>query len=297
MDKSVTGQTMGQFDEFVNLVVLYGENILLGMLILVVGLIAAQAVNKLLRRALAKFINNNAVVSIMSSIVFVLLLVFVVAAGLQQAGLEGIVVRRIIFASTMAIVFLIILFRPYLPTLPFKAGHFIKTGDLLGKVEATTLINTRIKTVDGKTVFVPNSIILKDYLINYYSTPIRRVEVDVGIGYDQDLLKAKQIMEILMIEDPRILDDPRPVIYVVNLAESCVELSARGWVNNVKYWKTRCEILEKVKLRFDQENIKIAFPQLDVHLHHETLTPIPQGEEIQDSNNTPSLSTKILKEL
>jgi small conductance mechanosensitive channel len=66
-----------------------------------------------------------------------------------------------------------------------------------------------------------------------------------------------------------VLKKPAPVVYVVNLADSCVELSARGWVENLKYWKTRCELLEKAKLRLDQEGIKIAFPQRDVHLYYE----------------------------
>jgi small conductance mechanosensitive channel len=215
-------------------------------------------------------------VSSISSVIFLIILVFAVAVALEQAGMQGIVVRRIIFGTTMAIVFLIIILRPYMPSLPFVAGNFIKTGDLLGKVESTTLMHTRLKTVDGKTVFVPNTVILKDTVINYHFTPNRRVEVDVGIGYDQDLLKAKQIIEALMIEDPRILETPRPIVYVLNLSDSCVELSGRGWVKNPKYWKTKCDLLEKTKLRLDLEGIKIAFPQRDVHLYHER--PIPVSE-------------------
>jgi small conductance mechanosensitive channel len=116
-------------------------------------------------------------------------------------------------------------------------------------------------------------------VINYHFTPNRRFNLDVGIGYDQDLIKAKQVLEAILIEDPRVMKTPRPVVYVTNLAESCVELSARGWVPNMKYWKTRCDLLEKAKLRLDQEGIKIAFPQRDVHLYHETASPgFPEGE-------------------
>ena len=277
-------QTIGQFDAFVNLVILYGRDILLGMVILVVGLVTAKVAYNLLRRALLKFISNKTLVSSISSIVFVLLLVFVMAAALEQAGMQGIVVRRIIFGTTMAIVFLIIIFRPYMPSLPFKVGNFIKTGDLLGTVESTTLTHTRLKAVDGKTVFVPNTKILKDYVINFHFTPNRRVDVEVGIGYDQDLLKAKQIMESILIEDPRILENPRPVVYVVNLADSCVELSGRGWVENPKYWKTKCDLLEKTKLRLDYEGIRIAFPQRDVHLYYETSLPDSKGPGVRGSN-------------
>ena len=137
-------------------------------------------------------------------------------------------------------------------------------------MEATTFLNTRLKTFEGLTVFVPNSKIFNDYVTNYHFTPTRRVKVDVGIGYDQDILKAKRIMEAIMIEDPRVETKPRPAVYVLNLADSCVELGGRCWVENLKYWVTRCDLIEKVKLRFDQEGITIAFPQRDVHLYHET---------------------------
>lgn len=120
-------------------------------------------------------------------------------------------------------------------------NNSIKTGDLLGKVEATTFLNTRLRTFDGKTVFVPNRKILDDYLINYHFTPTRRVKTT-----------------------------PRPVVYVLNLADSYVALGGRCWVDNLKYWVTKCELAEKVKLRFDREGILFAFPQRDVHLYYKT---------------------------
>jgi small conductance mechanosensitive channel len=146
-------------------------------------------------------------------------------------------------------------------------------------VEATTFLNTRLRTFDGMTVFVPNSKILNDYVINYHFTPTRRIKIDVGIRYDQDILKAKQVLESIMIEDPRVKTKPRPVVYVLNLADSCVEIGGRCWVDNLKYWVTKCDLAEKVKLRFDQEDIIVAFPQRDVHLYHET--PLPSFQEAE----------------
>jgi small conductance mechanosensitive channel len=201
------------------------------------------------------------------------LVVVVVAQALHYVGVEPIIIRRTFVTIILAAVGLIVLFRPYIPTLPFKVGNTIKTGDLFGKVEATTFLNTRLRTLEGLTIFVPNRKILDDYLINYHFTPTRRVKVNVGIAYDQDILKAKQIMEAIMIADPRVKTKPRPVVYVLELADSCVTLGGRCWVDNLKYWVTKCELTEKVKLRFDQEGIIIAFPQRDVHLYHET--PLP----------------------
>ena len=148
-------------------------------------------------------------------------------------------------------------------------GNTVEAGGLLGKVEATTFLNTRLRTFDGKTLYIPNRRILDDIVVNYHFTPNRRVYLDVGIRYDQDLLKAKRVLEMLMIQDPRVLATPRPVVYVTELAGSSVDLSGRCWVKNLEYWKTRCDLIEKIKLRFDHEGIVIAYPQLDVHHYGE----------------------------
>lgn len=271
-----------ELERFQEVIQLYGLNLLLALGMLVGGLIVAKFASKYLKYLLRRFILNQALVATVANIVSILIIVFVVAVSLQYAGMHTIVVRRILIAAALAFIGLILVFRPLIPSLPFKVGNTIKVGDLLGKVEATTLLNTRLKTFDGKTVFVPNSKILNDYVINYHFTPNRRFEVDIGIRYDQDLLKAKQVLEALITEDPRVLPNPRPIVYVTNLADNCVQLSGRGWIENVKYWKTKCDLLEKAKLRFDQEGIVIAYPQRDVHIYYETALPASVEQRVED---------------
>jgi small conductance mechanosensitive channel len=248
----------------------YGKELVLALAVLVFGLILARVLIRLIRLTLQRFTEKQSVISSVSNALHILMIMIVVATALEAAGMHTIIIRRILASITMAAVGLIVIFRPYIPTLPFKVGNTIKTGDLLGKVEATTFLNTRLKTFDGKTVFVPNRKILDDYLINYHFTPTRRVKINVGIRYDQDILRAKQVLEAIMIEDPRVKTTPRPVVYVLNLTDSYVALGGRCWVDNLKYWVTKCELAEKVKLRFDREGIIFAFPQRDVHLYHET---------------------------
>ena len=258
---------------------LYGKELVLALAILVFGLILVRILVRLIRLTLQRFTAKQTVISSVTNGLHLLLIIIIVAAALEAAGMHTIIINRILASITLAAVGLIVLFRPYIPTLPFKVGNTIKTGDLFGKVEATTFLNTRLKTFEGLTVFVPNSKILNDYLINYHFTPTRRVKVDVGIRYDQDILKAKQVMEAIMIEDPRVKSEPRPVVYVLNLADSCVELGGRCWVDNLKYWVTKSDLVEKVKLRFDQEGIIIAYPQRDIHFYHETPLPaFPEAE-------------------
>ncbi len=272
----------GQLAEYKKLgeaIALHGQNFVEALIILVIGLIALKMLTRLLRRILERFALKPQMVSTVSNIFYIILLFIVVAAALQQAGMATIVVRRILIVIGLAAVGLVAIFRPLLPTLPFKVGNTVKVGDLLGKIEATTILNTRMKTFDGKTVFIPNSKILNDYVINYHFTGTRRVKVDVGIRYDQDILKAKQVLETVMIEDPRVKVKPRPVVYVLNMANNCVQLGGRYWVDNVKYWTTKCELIEKTKLRFDKEGIIIAFPQLDVHHYQGDALPEFYGEE------------------
>jgi small conductance mechanosensitive channel len=273
-------QQFSRLERMSDVMTLYGQEVLWALAILVVGLIAAKQLVKLLRLALQRFGVKQPLISTVGNVVHVILLVFVSVMVLQQLGLESILIRRTIIFITLAVVGLIVLFRPYIPSLPFKVGNTIKTGDLFGKVEATTFLNTRLRTFEGLTVFVPNSKILNDYVINYHFTPTRRIKVDVGIRYDQDVLKAKQVLESIMIEDPRVKSKPRPVVYVLNLTDGCVKLGGRCWVDNLKYWVAKCDLTEKVKLRFDREGIVITFPQRDVHVYHETpLAAFPEAEQ------------------
>jgi small conductance mechanosensitive channel len=198
------------------------------------------------------------------------MLVAVVLVSAVQAGLQVRPIVRLFVLFSLITVGVIVVFRPFLPSLPFKVGNTVKIGDLLGKIEATTFLNTRLRTFDGKTFFVPNRQILNDIVINYHFSENRRIKINVGVRYDQDLMKAKQVLESIMIEDPRVIAKPAPVVYVLNLTNNCVELGGRCWVDNMKYWVTKCDLLEKTKYRFDNEGIAIAFPQLDVNYYNKS---------------------------
>jgi small conductance mechanosensitive channel len=196
------------------------------------------------------------------------MVMIVITAAAVEFGAKPVNVFRLLSIVALAAIGLMIFMRPFIPSMPFKVGHTVKIGDLLGKIEAMTFLNTRLKTFDGKTFFVPNTKILNDIVINYHFTSTRRVKIDVGICYDQDLIRAKQVLEAVMTEDPRVKTKPAPVVYVVNLADSCVELGGRCWVDNMDFWVARCDLLEKTKLRFDCEGIQFAFPQLDLHINN-----------------------------
>lgn len=254
----------------------HGLQLILALLILILGLFLTKWAIKVLKTVLAKFTKNAATISIIANSVGVLMLGVVIVASAMEIGAKPGPLIALIMIIVLAVIGVIVVFRPLIPTLPFTVGNTVKVGDLLGKVEATTILNTRVRTFDGKTFFVPNRQILDDIVINYHFTKTRRVKVDVTIRYDQDLLKAKQLIEAVMTEDARILTKPAPQVYVLELGLNGVKLGGRCWVNNAKYWVTKCELQEKTKLRFDAESIRFAYPQMNVYHRNDLETPPSQ---------------------
>ncbi|BBO74838.1 hypothetical protein DSCW_22550 [Desulfosarcina widdelii] len=260
----------------------HGTHMALSLAVLIAGLYVIRWIDQLLRRMLPK----TAFSAMLCSAVHLLLVMIVITAAAVEYGAKPANVFRFLSIIALAGIGLMVFLRPYLPSMPFKVGNTIKTGDLLGKVEAITFLNTRLRTFDGKTFFVPNRKILDDIVINYHFTETRRVKIDVGLCYDQDIIRAKQVLESVMIEDPRVKTKPGPVVYALDLAQNCVKFGARCWVDNKDYWVTRCDLIEKTKIRFDREGLQFAFPQLELHLNPERSKITICSENIRDGNQT-----------
>lgn len=250
---------------FLDLMVANGPRMLIGLAFLFVGVLVTKWLIKKLNARLSGFIRNPATLSVVVNTVGVLLYAVVVAGSLIQVGANPARVIALMMFLSVGVIGIVVVFRPLLPNLPFKVGDVVKTGTLLGKVEGTTILNTRFQSFDGKTFFVPNKSILNDVIINYYFTKTRRIGIDVTIGYDQDLLKTKQALEAVMIGDARVLSKPSPQVYVLNLTLNGIEVGARCWVDNSNFWMTKCDLTEKIKYRFDQEGIEFAYSKIDIH--------------------------------
>jgi len=259
----------------------YGQQMIVTLVMLVVGIVLLQKLGPRIKRLAGKtkFISNYS--SEITVGFYAVGSAFLFGLVLWNLGVGGIVVRQLLMAAALAAAAVSLLLKRFMPKMPFKVGNMIKTGDLLGKVEDISLLNTRLKTFDGRMVLVPNALLFNDYLVNYHTTPTRRVKIDIAIKYDEDIVRAKRIMEAVMVQDPRVLPTPRPVVYTMNLDDSWVQLGGRGWVKNPKAWVARCEILEKIKYAFDNQGISIAFPRRDVHVFSETpdMAPNPSDPE------------------
>ena len=270
---------------------LYGREVVIAFAVVVFGLILIKWINQGLKRVFIKLPISPAKGATIRNIIVVLMSAALISFAAIQIGLDARPVARFFAILTLGAIGMVVVFRPLIPSLPFKVGNTVKIGDLLGKIEATTILNTRLRTFDGKTFFVPNRKILDDIVINYHFTENRRIKINVGIRYDQDLMKAKQVLESIMIEDPRVIPKPAPVVYVLNLTDNCVELGGRCWVDNMKYWVTKCDLLEKTKFRFDNEGIVIAFPQLDVNYYNKSGSQVCAGRNRLQGHGEPFEST------
>ena len=244
----------------------HGTEMAMALAILIFGLLAVRLIDKGLRKGLRRLLPTAKFVTVFCNTVYIVMVAVVISAAAVALGSRPYNIIRVLTIFLLAAIGLIIFLKPFIPSMPFKVGNTVKAGDLLGKVEAITFLNTRMRTFDGKTFFVPNRKILNDVVMNYQFKETRRIKIDVSIRYDQDLLKAKRVMEALMIADPRVKTKPGPMVYVLELGKNSVDLGGRCWVDNKEYWVAKCDLLEKTKLRFDCEGIKFAFPQLDIHI-------------------------------
>lgn len=243
-----------------------GPEGVLALLVLIFGLFLGNRTVHWLRKWLSQFLSGKAV-SIICIFISLLLIMVIVSFVAVLLNLPPRPILRVILIGCFVALGVVMLAGPFLPTLPFKPNQLVRLGEHLGIVESITLLNTRLRTFDGQVIYLPNYNMLKNReIINYHHTPTRRVKIDVRIGYSEDLVRVKQILEDLMIADARVLVKPSPAVYVIELGDNGIRLGLRCWVKNANYWFTRCDLTEKIKLRFDCEGIRFPFNQLDVHL-------------------------------
>ena len=150
---------------------------------------------------------------------------------------------------------------------PFDVGDLVTAGGVFGTVQDLTLVSTVITTIDNQRIVVPNGKVWGDVINNATAERIRRVDLVFGIGYEDDIDKARGILEQIVAQNELVLDDPDPVVRVHTLGESSVDFVCRPWCRTQDYWDVYWEITEEVKKRFDAEGVSIPFPQRDVHVH------------------------------
>jgi len=234
----------------------------------------ALGLAKLIKRVMIKSNVDATLVSFVRNLSYIALLAFVVIAALNQLGIQTASFIAVIGAAGLAIGLalqgslgnfasgvLMIIFKP------FKVGDYIEGGGTAGVVEKIEIFTTQLKTPDNKTVIVPNAKVTGDNIVNYTVKGTRRVDFVFGIGYGDDIDKARSIIKEIIDPDARVIKEPPPMIVVSELADSSVNLTARVWTSVNDYWSFYFDTIEKVKKQFDAGGVSIPFPQRDVHLY------------------------------
>lgn len=262
------------FQTIQDLSVQYGMQIIGALLTLMIGIWLAGFLSRIAGKALKKKEVDSTLSKFFVSIIKAALIVFVLISVASQIGIETTSFVAVIGAAGLAIGFalqgslsnfaagiMLIVFRP------FKAGDFIEGGGMAGSVQEVGIFITVLHTPDNKKIFLPNAKLTSDNIVNYSANDTRRVDMVFGIGYNDDIDKAKSVIDSVLKNDDRILTEPAPQIVVSELADSSVNFNVRPWVNSSDYWGVYFDVTEKVKKKFDEEKISIPFPQRDVHVY------------------------------
>lgn len=251
-----------------------GLKLLAAIAVLVIGNWIAKWLRSLTHKLMDTRDVDATVISFVSNLVYYAALIAVVIVALSQLGVETASFVAVLGAAGLAIGLalqgslsnfaagiLIILFRP------FKAGDFIEAAGATGVVEHVEIFTTTLKTPDNCKVIVPNSSLLSNNIKNFSGYPTRRIDMVFGIGYGDDVDKARQIIWDVLHEDSRILTDPEPTVNLFQLADSSVNFAVRPWVSSADYWTVMCDTTETIKKRFDAAGINIPYPQHEVHVY------------------------------
>ena len=255
---------------------LYGIKIIAAVVIIVVGLWISKIIKNCFLKTLHKKKVDPTLVGFLASMLHGGLVIFVVISAISKLGVQTTSFVAVIGAAGLAVGLalqgslsnfaagiLLILFKP------FKVGNFVKAGGEAGVIVEVGILTTEMKTPDNVQIIIPNSTIMGSAITNVSAHPTRRIDMTLGVGYDDDLNKAKQIMEDLLAADERVLKDPVAKIAVANLGDSSVEFVIRPWVNSADYWSVKFDFTKAVKEKFDAEGISIPYPQSDVHVFQE----------------------------
>jgi len=243
------------------------------LIIFIVGKWLAGKVSGLMGAALSRSNMDEMLVVFVRSLANWALLMVVVIAALSQLGVETTSLIALLGAAGLAVGLalkdslsnfssgvMLLIFRP------FKIGDFVSVAGVNGVVEKMHVFTTTILTGDNKENIVPNSAVYGGVITNFSARETRRVDMVFGIGYDDDIKKAKDIMMNVITSHEKSLADPAPLVAVSELGDSSVNFTVRVWSKTADYWAVFFDCHEQIKIAFDEAGISIPYPQMDVHL-------------------------------
>lgn len=254
----------------------YGLKILSAIVVLLIGLWVIKIIMRGIKRIFEKRNMDPSLRPFLTGIISALLKIMLVISVISMVGIEMTSFIAILGAAGLAVGMalsgtlqnfaggvMILLFKP------FKVGDYVAAQGYEGVIKEIQIFNTIMTTVDNKTVIIPNGGLSTGSMVNYSTEPQRRVDFSFGIGYSDDIDKARQIILDLATKNDKVLKDPAPFVMVSELADSSVNFATRLWVNAPDYWDVFFYMNESVKKEFDKNGVSIPFPQTDVHVYNQ----------------------------
>ncbi|MBF8779572.1 mechanosensitive ion channel family protein [Pseudomonas fulva] len=260
---------------WIPLIVQYGSRLLLALVTLAIGWWIINRLSVRLGRLVSLRHPDPALQGFTSTLANIILKILLMVSVASMIGIETTSFVAAIGAAGLAIGLalqgslanfaggvLILLFRP------FRLGDWIEAQGVSGTVDSIQIFHTVLRTGDNKTVIVPNGSLSNGIITNYNRQPTRQVVFDVGVDYDADLQKARQVL-LDLAKDPRVLPDPAPAAVVSQLGDSSITVSLRVWVKTPDYWSLMFMLNEQARDRLRAEGIDIPFPQRVVRVVQE----------------------------
>ena len=251
----------------------FGINLIAAVLIFYIGRAVARLVSRTLRRLMQSQTVDPILESFVSNLVYWALMAFVIIAAITKLGVQTASLIALVGAAGLAVGLamqgslanfaagvLIVMFRPY------RVGDWVEAAGISGSVVQVQILTTVLKTADNKQIIVPNGQIMNSIITNYSTNTTRRVDMVVGVSYDDDIDAVREAIQTLVDADERVLKDPPCQIVVAELADSSVNFFVRPWVATADFWPVKFDLTEAVKKRFDEVGIRIPYPQRDVHI-------------------------------
>ncbi|MBE2167632.1 mechanosensitive ion channel [Cobetia sp. 2AS1] len=252
----------------------WGGTLLSALAVLVFGMWVAKRLTQWATSLLHRKSMDEAAAGFVGQIAYAILVVMVLLTALDQLGVDTTSMIAALGAAGLAIGlalqsslsnlasgFLLVTLRP------FKKGDYVEAAGTSGSVDQITMLQTRLVTPDNRKVTVPNSSVMSNTITNYSALPTRRLDLVVGVSYDDDIRQVKAVLEELVAGDERIMKEPSHLIAVAELADSSVNFNFRMWCQASDYWALKWDMTERIKLTFDERGISIPYPQRDVHFH------------------------------
>ena len=261
-------------EDLMPILIPWAGNLALALAIYLIGKWVAKKIAKTLARMMEAKGIDETLNQFLANIVYAILLIAVILAALDTLGLPITSLFAIVGAAGLAVGLamkdslgnfasgvMLIMFRP------FGKGDFVEVAGVSGSVDEVRIFSTILTTPDNKQIIIPNGLINGATITNYTANDVRRVDMVFGVGYDDDLKLAREVLTRVCKNHPKVLDDPALKVFVINLGDSSVDIAVRAWAKTADYGTVRGDVLEQAKVELDAAGLNIPYPQTDVHLH------------------------------